>query len=111
MVFANTTMGRRSYWDVQYTHSKIHHSSLDSLEIPSWNPTAMSYAAFSKCGRTATCSDKPITSVFQRHLVERKIKQYAFQLKEEVRFSIRKRGKVELSPVTTPASCNCSSRL
>lgn len=55
----------------------------------------MSYAAFSKCGRTAPCSEGPTTNMFQRYLVERKIKQYAFQMKEEARFSIRKRRKIK----------------
>lgn len=93
-------MGRRSYWDAQYTHSQIHQGSLGCLEIPLWNPTAMSCAAFSKCVRTATCSEKHITNMFQRHLVESKIKQYAFQLKEEVRF--RKRDKVKSQALLQP---------
>lgn len=38
--------------------------------------------------------------MFQRHLVESKIKQYAFQLKEEVRF--RKRDKVKSQALLQP---------
>lgn len=40
--------------------------------------------------------------MFQKHLVERKTEQYAFQLKEKVRFSVRKRGKMKSEALLQP---------
>lgn len=38
----------------------------------------------------------PTTNVLQRHFLERKVKQYDFQLKEVLRFSVRSRGMLKM---------------